>query len=94
MLFPEGPALDDPIAFPIFAKDLAGLPPTLVHVAEYDPIRDAGRAYAARLVEAGVDVTFREARGMIHGFMRARFTGAQAAKEFKVICDFLAAHMS
>ncbi|MBP2561127.1 acetyl esterase [Neorhizobium galegae] len=92
-LFPEGAPKDDPVAFPIFAADLSRLPPTLVHVAEFDPIRDAGRAYAARLVQAGVDVTFREARGMIHGFMRARFTGAQAAKEYKVICDFLAEHM-
>lgn len=93
MLFPDGAPTGDPVAFPVFAGDLSGLPPTLVHVAEFDPIRDAGRAYAARLIEAGVDVTFREARGMIHGFMRARFTGEQAAREYKAICDFLAEHM-
>ncbi|WP_187972852.1 alpha/beta hydrolase [Aquibium microcysteis] len=93
LLFPGGPWLDDPVAFPVLADDLTGLPPTLVHMAEYDPIRDAGRAYAARLVLAGNDVTVRTARGMIHGFMRARFTGAQAAAEFRFICDFLARHM-
>ncbi len=93
-LFPAGEPLDDPHAFPIHARDLTGLPPTLVHVAEFDPIRDAGRAYAAKLVLAGNDVTFREARRMIHGFMRARFTGRQAAEEFKVICRFLAGHLT
>lgn len=94
LLFPDGPWLDDPVAFPVMADDLEGLPPTLVHMAEFDPIRDAGRAYAAKLVLAGNDVTVRTARGMIHGFMRARFTGAQAAAEYKFICDFLASHMT
>ncbi|MCO5070251.1 MAG: alpha/beta hydrolase [Rhizobiaceae bacterium] len=93
-LFPHGAPVDDPHAFPINAKDLSGLPPTLVHVAEYDPIRDAGRAYAARLILAGNDVVFREARGMIHGFMRARFVGTQAAAEFDYICKFLSHHLA
>lgn len=92
-LFPNGAPLDDPHAFPIHAKDVSGLPPTLVHVAEFDPIRDAGRAYAAKLILAGNDVTYREARGMLHGFMRARFTGKQAAAEFAFICRFLADHL-
>lgn len=93
-LFPNGPSLDDPHAYPIHADDVSGLPPTLVHVAEFDPIRDAGRAYAAKLVLAGNDVVYREARGMIHGFMRARFTGKQAAAEFAFICRFLTDHLS
>ncbi|MWB78670.1 alpha/beta hydrolase fold domain-containing protein [Pseudooceanicola sp. 216_PA32_1] len=93
-LFTDGPDLSDPYCFPIHAEDLSNLPPTLVHTAELDPIRDAGRAYAAKLILAGNDVTYREARGMIHGFMRARFTGAQAAAEYQMICDFLAGHMA
>lgn len=58
-------------ASPIKA-DPAGLPPTLVTTAGLDPIRDQGRAYAAALANAGVDVTFREARGTIHGFIMLR----------------------
>jgi acetyl esterase len=52
--------------------DLAGLPPAVVTTASLDPIRDQGRAYAAGLANAGVPVSFREARGNIHGFLSLR----------------------
>jgi len=52
--------------------DLAGLPPAVIITASLDPIRDQGRAYAAKLIEAGVPVVFREAVGNIHGFVTLR----------------------
>ena len=93
MYLPGNIDTDDPYARPLQATDHAGLPPALVHSAEMDPIRDDGRAYAAKLALAGNWVTYREARGMVHGFLRARFTGATARAEFEVACAFLREHL-
>ncbi len=49
-----------------------GMPPTVVVTAGLDPIRDQGRAYAARLAQDGVTHIFREAAGSIHGFVQLR----------------------
>lgn len=57
-----------------------GLPPTLLVTASLDPLRDQGRAYAAKLVEAGVATTFREASGNIHGYINLA-QGIPSAKD-------------
>jgi len=49
-----------------------GIPPTFVITAALDPIRDQGRAYAARCAEAGVETIYLEAPGTIHGFLNLR----------------------
>ncbi|MFN3818785.1 alpha/beta hydrolase [Blastomonas sp.] len=59
--------------------DLASLPPTLLVTAGLDPLRDQGRDFAARAILAGVDVTFMEMRGTIHGFICLR-KGAPSAQ--------------
>ncbi|AMV48474.1 alpha/beta hydrolase [Paraburkholderia caribensis] len=65
------PRKKDIQASPLLA-DLEGLPPAVVLTSGVDPVRDEGRAYAAKLVEAGVPTTFLEARGMIHAFVLLR----------------------
>ncbi len=89
MYLPDNRDTDDPYARPVMAKDLSGLPPFWVHSAQIDPIRDDGREFAAKLAQAGVNVTYREAKGMTHGFMRARFYGEAARHEYDLICRFL-----
>ena len=78
-----------PYAAPLRSPDLSGMPPAHVHIAEIDPLADDGREYVRRLLEAGVEAELQCARGMIHGFVRARFSGPDAAAEFASICRSL-----
>jgi acetyl esterase len=53
---------------PSRVADVSDLPPTCIHTAEFDPLRDEAAAYAERLREAGVKTTYRCHSGMIHLF--------------------------
>ena len=66
-------------------KGAAGLPPTFVTTASLDPIRDQGRAYAAKCAEAGVETIYWEAPGTVHGFLNLR-KGIPSAREDFVRC--------
>ncbi len=61
-----------PWASPLHGAGLAGQPPALVFTCGLDPLRDQGRAYAAKLIAAGVRTIFREADGQIHGSVTIR----------------------
>ena len=68
---PPGVNRANPLASPLHVAEAAGLPPALVYVAELDPLREEGLAYARRLAEAGVPVSTRCDPGMLHGYLSA-----------------------
>jgi acetyl esterase len=64
----DGESAADPLASVLRAEDLAGLPPAVFVVAGCDVLRDEAEAYAARLAEAGVEVTVLRYPGQLHSF--------------------------
>jgi acetyl esterase len=63
---PDG--TNEPYAAPLLAPDVSGLPPALLIVGEFDPLRDETEAYAARLQAAGVATTCTRYDGGVHNF--------------------------
>ncbi|MGJ5181305.1 alpha/beta hydrolase [Bradyrhizobium oligotrophicum] len=64
----DGTDVHDPRVSPLCSPDLSGLPPAVIHTAEFDPMRDEGNAYASRLTEAGITVAHVCHDGMVHNF--------------------------
>ena len=60
----------DPKVSPILSSDadLKKSPPTLVITAEFDPLRDEGEEYAAKLASLGVPTSTVRFHGQIHAF--------------------------
>jgi len=64
---PAGADPADPRISPALRADLTNLPATVLAVAEYDPLRDQGTAYAKALRAVSVPVTVHPGLGLIHG---------------------------
>jgi acetyl esterase/lipase len=65
---PDGTEASNPLVSPLLAENVSGLPRTLIHTAEFDPLRDEGRNYFERLTQAGNEVSYTCHPGMIHLF--------------------------
>jgi acetyl esterase len=89
---PAGSDLADLRLSPLLAKDVAGLPPAFILTAGYDPLRDEGRAYAERLIDAGVKTTYVNYPGTIHGFFSLTRFLQQGLRANDEAAAVLAAH--
>ncbi|MCP9223033.1 alpha/beta hydrolase [Erythrobacter sp. LQ02-29] len=67
------------------------LPPAVLCTAGLDPLRDSGRNYAAHLIQAGVDVTYMEFPGIIHGFANLRKAIASGQSDLTAFTHAIAA---
>jgi acetyl esterase len=65
---PRPELAESPYVLPNRASTLRGLPPATIILAECDPLRDQGLAYAERLRADGVPVDVRVYTGQIHAF--------------------------
>jgi acetyl esterase len=75
----------DPRVSPLLATHVAGLPRTIIHTAEFDPLRDEGRNYFDRLEREGVEVSYTCHPGMIHLFYGLGAVIPYARKAFEQI---------
>lgn len=66
--YAPGVSRDNPLLSPLRATNLRGLPPTVIVTVEFDPTRDEGEQYAARLAASGVTVFSARIPGMVHHF--------------------------
>jgi acetyl esterase len=79
----------DPRVTPLLCDDLSGVAPAVVVVAECDPLRDEGVAYAGLLEHFGVSVELLEAEEMVHGFLEM----GGVVPDALAILDDLASHV-
>lgn len=78
-------AVRDPLARPLKAADLSSLAPAFIVTADVDPLRDDGKAYAARLSAASVAAVWRNEPQLPHGYLRARRGSDRARRSFLAI---------
>ena len=89
---PDPSHATDRYASPLLVEDLSGLPPAWVMSAEYDKLRDEGRAYADRLSATGVRTSYRLLVGHVHpSFAFTRLVPSAKAYEDDAIAALAAA---
>ncbi|NYG54667.1 alpha/beta hydrolase [Nocardioides perillae] len=79
----------DPRASPLFADLPEGLAPAYVCTAGFDPLRDEGEAYAAKLREAGVEVELHRFGALIHSFFNVVGVGRTSRAAVQDIAEAL-----
>jgi acetyl esterase len=84
----------DPRVSPLLAENLSGLPPALIAIAGFDPLRDEGERYAAALRAAGTAVDLRSMGSLTHAFANLFPLGGDSAVATAELVSALRAHLS
>ncbi|AKJ26901.1 alpha/beta hydrolase [Caldimonas brevitalea] len=74
--------------------DLRGSPPAFIQIAGFDPLRDEGEAYAAKLQQSGTPATLRCYPGLIHGFLNLAGGVDEAREAFEEAVEALRVGLS
>ncbi len=90
----SGVDITDPRVSPLLAADFSGLAPALVVTAGFDPLRDEGEQYAAKLQAAGVTVDTRRMGPMTHAFLNLNALGGQVSQCNAEMISALRAHLA
>lgn len=77
---------NNPYAAPMRAKSLAGVAPSIIITAQYDPLVSDSENYCAKLTSDGAEHIYKEFPGMIHGF----FANVAATPSSHLALDFAA----
>jgi acetyl esterase len=91
---PDGADPRDPLASPLYARDVSGVAPAFVLTAEYDTLRDEGERYARKLLDAGNPVLAQRYPGMIHGFFAMPGVLRIAREAIRDVAEFLRLQLS
>ncbi|WP_345416469.1 alpha/beta hydrolase [Actinomycetospora chlora] len=84
----------DPLCSPLFAPDVADLPPALIVTAAVDPLHDDGADYARRLDAAGVPVRHTDHARAVHGFLTFPGVCRASAQALDDVCAELSRRLA
>lgn len=84
--------LKDPYLSPIFSDRLNELPPCFVLTAGFDPLRDEGEAFAAKLKSLGNEVELKRYDNALHSFFGQQEFGKNGLIAIDDVCNFLIKH--
>lgn len=80
---------NSPYVAPLLAEDLSAQPKTLIITAEFDPLRDEGRAYGEKLKESGNQVFLFQIKEALHSFFSLPVSTDALTESYEIINHFL-----
>ena len=84
---------NQPYLSPLRADDLRNLPPALVLIAEYDPLRDEGELYAKKLSEAGNQAEILRMEGLVHAFQSLAVQHPKSLESLRITSAYTMRHL-